>query len=82
MLGGRPSEVIQAGVGTVIGAIFIAVGVARNGFDAALDSMEFQGAVVVVISYIAAGVTAWVARRQRGSDATLKSSKDGTVSST
>jgi hypothetical protein len=74
----RPSESLTAAVGTVLGALFILLGATEGGFDFdELKSPEVQGAVMLLVSWIAAGVTWYIARRQRAG--TLASSEDGSV---
>jgi hypothetical protein len=72
----RPSESIQATVGSVVGAILIIMGAF---FDTSKITPEVVGAIILVLSWIAAGVTWYVARKQRAG--VLGSSKDGTVNS-
>jgi uncharacterized membrane protein YphA (DoxX/SURF4 family) len=69
----RPSETISAVVGSILGAVFIIVGYA-TGWD---PPVEVVGAITLLVSWIAAGVTWYVARRQRSGE--LLASPDGTV---
>jgi hypothetical protein len=69
----RPSESLSAAVGSIVGAVFILIGATTS----AEISSEVQGAVIVLVSWIAAGVTWYVARRQRSGE--LVSAADGTV---
>jgi predicted phage tail protein len=72
----RPSESIQATIGSIVGAILILAGVF---FDTSKITAEAVGAIVLILSWIAAGVTWYIARKQRVGE--LGSGKDGTVSS-
>jgi hypothetical protein len=74
----RPSESLTAAVGTILGALFILLGATEGGFDFdELKSPEVQGAVMLLVSWIAAGVTWYIAKRQRAGE--LTSAKDGSV---
>lgn len=69
----RPSEALQAIVGTVVGSVLIIV--------AAITKVdvpgEVSGAIVTLVSFIAWGVTAYVSNRQRAG--ALPSAQDGAV---
>lgn len=73
----RPSETIQAVVGTIIGAILIIAGAFA---DLSKLTPEVVGAIVLLVSYVAMVVTAIVAAKQRAGTAT--SASDGSVSKT
>ncbi|HEU4865002.1 MAG TPA: hypothetical protein VFT76_02035 [Actinomycetota bacterium] len=80
MTGTRPAETIQAALGTIIGAILIIVGVVRDGFDFSdLADPELQGAISILVGFVASAVTWYVARRQRDPEDQLASAPDGTV---
>ena len=72
----RPSESITAIVGSVVGAILILVSAI---WDVEVGA-EVSGAIVVLVSWTAALVTWFVAKRQRSGD--LGSAVDGTVKPT
>jgi hypothetical protein len=72
----RPSESIQATIGSIVGAVLIIAGVF---FDTSKITPEAVGAIILLLSWIAAGVTWYVARKQRVGE--LASGKDGTVNS-
>lgn len=75
----RPSETITAAVGTILGAVFILLGATEGGFDFDdLRSPEVQGAAMVLVGWIAAGVTWYVAKRQRAGEIP-EAAPDGTV---
>jgi uncharacterized membrane protein YdbT with pleckstrin-like domain len=69
----RPSEVITGIVGSVVGAILIIIGAVWK----VEVTPEVSGAIVTVVAWIAAGVTWYIAHRQR--DGQLRAAKDGTV---
>lgn len=69
----RPSEMITAAVGTIVGAGIILL----DEFAHVAISARAAGALVVLLSYGAAGVTWVVARRQRAGKAV--SDVDGSV---
>jgi len=69
----RPSETISAVVGSVVGAALVIVG-AYTDLEV---TTEVQGAIIVLISWIAAGVTWVVSRRQQAGSA--GSAADGAV---
>jgi hypothetical protein len=75
----RPSETIQAVVGTILGAILIIAGAFA---DVSKFTPQVVGAIVLLVSYVAAIVTAVVASKQRSSGSTLTSATDGSVSKT
>jgi len=56
----RPSEAITATVGSIVGAAVILLA----SFTDWQPSTEVVGAVVVLVSWVAAGVTYFVAKRQ------------------
>jgi phosphate/sulfate permease len=70
----RPSETIQAAIGSIVGAALIVAGAF---FDTSKITPEVVGALILLLSWIAAGVTWYIARKQRAG--LLGSSKDGTV---
>jgi hypothetical protein len=72
----RPSETIQATVGSVVGAVLIIMGAF---FDTSKLSPEVVGAIILLLSWIAAAVTWYVARKERDPMANLTAGKDGTV---
>jgi hypothetical protein len=72
----RPSETIQATVGSIVGLILIIAGAF---FDTSKITPEAVGAIILLLSWIAAGVTWYIARKQRAG--MLGSSRDGTVNS-
>ena len=72
----RPAEAVQATVGTIVGAVLIIAGAF---FDVSKITPQVTGAIILLVSYIAAGVTWYVARKQRDITQTLTSAKDGTV---
>lgn len=72
----RPAELTQATVGTIVGAVLIIAGVF---FDTSRITPEVVGAIILIVSYVAAAVTWYVARKQRTVTSTLTSGKDGTV---
>lgn len=72
----RPSETVQAVVGTIVGAVLIVIGAFT---DVSKFTPEVVGAIVILVSYIAAVVTAVVAARQRAG--TTPSASDGAVHS-
>lgn len=55
----RPSEVIQATAGTIVGAVLIVLGAFT---DTSKITAEVTGAIVILVSYIAAVVTYFVAK--------------------
>jgi hypothetical protein len=69
----RPSEGLTAAVGSIIGATFILIGALS---DVEIPG-EVQGAVIVLVSWIAALVTWFIARQQRQGE--LGSAPDGSV---
>jgi hypothetical protein len=72
----RPSETISAVAASVLGALLIILG----GFDVKVVERltpEVMGAIVLLVGWIGAVVTAYIARRQRAG--ALPSSPDGTV---
>lgn len=69
----RPAEQYTAVIGTIIGALGILLG-AFTDFEL---TVEVSGAIVTLVSYIALGVTWYVARQQRKGE--LQSAADGTV---
>jgi hypothetical protein len=73
MFTSRPSETISGIVGTVIGAILVILG----SMTKVVVPTEAAGAIIVLVSYIAWAVTAYVARRQRAGE--LPSAPDGAV---
>jgi len=75
----RPSETIQAVVGTILGAILIIAGAFT---DVSKFTPQVVGAIVLLVSYVAPIVTVVVASKQRSSGSTLTSAADGSVSKT
>lgn len=73
----RPSETITAIAGSVIGAVLIIVGWVQEGPDVGNMPTEVVGALTLLVGWISAGVTWWVARRQR--QGSLGSTGDGKV---
>lgn len=69
----RPSEAIQATVGSILGAVFILIGA----FTDWEPTPEVIGAVTLLVSWIAVAVTWYVARKQRAGE--LASRGDGSV---
>jgi hypothetical protein len=69
----RPSETITGIVGSIVGAFLVLLGE----FGDVEVSTNATAAIIVLVSWIAAGVTWYVARKQRAGE--LGSSKDGTV---
>jgi hypothetical protein len=72
----RPAETLTAAIASILGALFIVLGAVDDGFEG-LRSPEVQGAIVILVGWIAAAVTWYVAKRQRAGE--LKSATDGTV---
>lgn len=72
----RPSEAAQAAIGSIVGAVLIVAGAF---FDTSKITPKVVGGVIILLSWIAAGVTWYIARKQRAGE--LGSSRDGTVSS-
>jgi ABC-type uncharacterized transport system permease subunit len=72
----RPSEALQATIGSLVGAILI---VFSAFFDVSRITPEVVGAITILLSWIAAAVTWYIARKQRAG--ALGSGTDGTVSS-
>ena len=72
----RPSEAVQATIGSVVGAALIVLGAF---FDTSRLTPEVVGAITILLSWVAAAVTWYVARQQRSGE--LGSGTDGTVSS-
>lgn len=69
----RPAESTTAIVGSIVGALGILLGAITD-----LEvSVEVSGAVVTLVSWIAAAATWWIARKQRKGK--LQSAADGTV---
>lgn len=69
----RPAEGVTAVVGSIVGALGILLGALTD-----LEvSVQVSGAVVTLISWIAAAATWWIARKQRKGE--LQSAADGTV---
>lgn len=73
----RPSEAAQAAIGSIVGAILIVAGAF---FDTSKITPEVVGGIVIVLSWIAAGVTWYIAKRQRAGQ--LTANEDGTVEGT
>lgn len=71
----RPSEAITGIVGSIIGAILVLL----SEFTDVEVSTNAAAAIVVLVSWIAAGVTWYVARRQRDPSDDLGAAEDGTV---
>jgi hypothetical protein len=69
----RPSETITGIVGSIVGAVLVLLGE----FGDIEVSTNATAAIIVIVSWIAAGVTWYVARKQRSGE--LGSSRDGTV---
>lgn len=69
----RPAESVTAIVGSIVGALGILLGALTN-FEV---SVEVSGAVVSLVSWIAAAATWYIARKQRKGQ--LQSAADGTV---
>lgn len=68
----RPSETLQATVGSIVGAIFVIM----SAFGVTIpDGVE--GSVIILVSWIAALVTWRYAKKQRSGD--LQSAFDGRV---
>lgn len=79
-MGTRPAETGQLTVSAIIGALLFLYGIIKNGFDFEdLSNPEVQGAIMVVVGAVAAGITWYTARRQRDPADTLESAPDGTV---
>jgi len=74
MTPGRPSEALSAVVGSILGAVVILL----DEIWAIEVSAKALGALIILVSWIAYGVTYLVARRQRSGQ--LVSEKDGSVS--
>jgi hypothetical protein len=70
----RPSETLQAVVGTIIGTTFIILGAFT---DLSKFTPKVVGAIVLLTSYIATVVTWYIASRQRAG--ALPSASDGSV---
>jgi uncharacterized membrane protein YjjP (DUF1212 family) len=76
MIGGsRPSEAITGIVGSIVGAILVLLGQ----FFHVEISTEASAAIIVLVSWVAAGVTWYIAKRQRRGQ--LTAAADGTVQS-
>jgi amino acid transporter len=71
----RPSETVTAAVGSIIGAAIIIAG----WLTTVEVPAEVAGAFTILVSWLAAGVTWFVAQRQRSGD--LSSLSDGSVES-
>ena len=71
---GRPSEQLSAAIGSIIGAVLIVAGVF---FDMSKITPQVAGALTILVSWIAYGVTAYVSARQRRGQ--LASAADGSV---
>jgi hypothetical protein len=71
----RPSEAVQATIGSIVGAALIVLGAF---FDLSKLTPEVVGAITILLSWIAAAVTWYIARKQRAG--ALGSGTDGTVS--
>lgn len=69
----RPSETITGIVGSVVGALVVVLGWV---WPVEIPT-EVVGAITVLVSWIAALVTWWIANRQRKGE--LASAPDGTV---
>jgi uncharacterized membrane protein YphA (DoxX/SURF4 family) len=70
----RPSEAITAAVGSIVGAILIIVGA----FTDAEIPPEVTGAIITLVSWIAALVTWYVAKQQRAGELP-KAKEDGAM---
>lgn len=70
----RPSEALTGAIGSIVGALLILL----NEFFGVEVSTNAAAAIVVVVSWLAAGVTWYVAKRQRAGQ--LYPGPDGTVS--
>lgn len=68
----RPSETITAAVGSVIGAVFALLAALGINIPEGVN-----GPVIILVSWLAAGTTYLVARKQRAGD--LPSGADGRV---
>ena len=74
----RPAEVITAVIATLVGGWQIIVGLLDDGFQFSdLSDPELTGFLTVVIGYVAALVTWYIARKQRANQ--LGSAPDGAV---
>jgi hypothetical protein len=71
----RPSEAITGVVGSIVGAILVLLGQ----FTDVEVTTEASAAIIVLVSWIAAGVTWYIARKQRSG--ALQAGNDGTVES-
>jgi predicted phage tail protein len=69
----RPSEALSGIVGSIVGAVLVLL----SEFTDVEVSTNAAAALVVLVSWIAAGVTWYVAKRQRSGD--LQAASDGTV---
>jgi hypothetical protein len=72
----RPSETFQAAISSIVGAVLIILGVFT---DTSKFTLEVQGAIVLLLGFIAWGVTAYTAAKQRKGQ--LASASDGAVHS-
>jgi phosphate/sulfate permease len=72
----RPSETLQAAIGSIVGAALIVAGAF---LDTSKITPEVVGALTILLSWVAALVTWYVARKQRTGE--LAAAKDGSVSS-
>ena len=70
----RPSETVTGVISSIIGAVLVIVG---WGTEIEIPA-EVTGALVTLLGWVAAGVTWYIARKQR--EGALGSAKDGTVS--
>jgi hypothetical protein len=71
----RPSEALTATVGTLVAAILVLVKAYTD-----IDVPEgVSAALILIVSYIAAAVTWYVARKQRDPGSPVTSGPDGTV---
>lgn len=74
MTPGRPSEILTGAIGTILGAVVILL----KEWGGVEISSTALGALIVLVSWIAYGVTWYVSRRQRSGE--LVSEVDGSVS--
>jgi ABC-type Fe3+-siderophore transport system permease subunit len=77
-MGTRPAETGQFSVAAIIGIILAIYGAWKDGLDFNdLADPEVQGAITALVGLVAAGITWWIAHRQREGE--LQSAPDGTV---
>lgn len=74
MTPGRPSEALTAAIGTILGALLIVL----DEIWGIAVSAKLSAALLILLSWLAYGITYLVARRQRSGD--LVSEIDGSVS--